>query len=168
LSERQELAYYELVGLGHVADGVVEPPPGIDIRSAVEPADLSNIAEVYNAAFERIDDGVTAAQVAAYGRHPGLAAPGVFLAFERDQAVGVAVGRLDVPAPGGKTRRAAVELLAVRPQYRRQGIAAALLGRLLASLAAAGVETVGATVAPAGEALGVGTLLERYGFRRPE
>ncbi|HSJ59341.1 MAG TPA: GNAT family N-acetyltransferase [Anaerolineae bacterium] len=166
MSEHEELAHYELVGLDGVVRRLAVPPPGIEIRSAVEPADLSNIADVYNAAFERVDNKVTEAHVAGYARHVGMTAPGVFLAFDGALAVGVVVGRLDVPAPGGETRRAGVELLMVRPEYRRRGIAAALLGTLLAWLAATGVEVVGATVDTADREMGVETLLERYGFRR--
>jgi GNAT superfamily N-acetyltransferase len=165
MSEHEDLAYYERVGLGGATDNLPEPPPGIEIRSAVEPMDLSNIADLYNAAFARLDDAVTEAEVAGYARHPGLAARGVFLAFDGPLAVGAIVSKLDVPAPGGETQRAGVELLVVRPEYRRQGIAAALVGRILAWLASIGVETVGATVDASGRELGVVTLLERYGFR---
>ncbi|MBN1660286.1 MAG: GNAT family N-acetyltransferase [Anaerolineae bacterium] len=166
MSEQEGLTYYERIGLVDVAGNLHEPPPGIKIRSAAEPADLSNIVDLYNAAFERLGDEVTEAEVAGYARHPGLAAPGVFLAFDGPLAVGAIVSRLDVPAPGGEARRAGVELLVVRPEYRRRGIAAALVGRILAWLASIGVETVGATVDASGRELGVATLLERYEFRQ--
>lgn len=166
MSAREELIHYQRTGLAGVADLVPAPPPGIEVRSAVAATDLSIIADLYNAAFERIEDRVTEADIAGYARHPGLAAHGVFLAFDGALAVGMVVGRLDVPAPGGETRRAAIELLAVRPGYRRRGIGATLIGDLLARWASIGVETVGAAVGPPGRDMGVGTLLERYGFRR--
>ena len=168
MNDRQEMVYYELVGLGGAQERLIEPPPGIEIRSAVDLSDLSVIAELYNASFEHLRDEVTEADVAGYAWHPGLTAPGVFLAFEGTLAVGLIVGRLDVPAPGGETRRAAVELLVVRPGYRRRRIATVLMGRLLAWLAATGVETVGTTVGRSGSRHGVATLLERYGFQKKQ
>jgi predicted N-acetyltransferase YhbS len=162
VAERESLDYYELTGLEDLSLPRPQPPQGIHIRAVDPEVDLSRIAELYNAAFELVGhDAVTDDEVAAYARHPGMALPGTFLAFEGALAVGVIVGRLDVPAPGGDPRRAAVELLAVRPGYRRRGIAGALVVRMLAWLADQGVQTV--VVAGGGPA--VEALLRRYGFR---
>jgi GNAT superfamily N-acetyltransferase len=168
------LVTYQLDGL---ASGQVlppaTPPRGIALRPADLAADLPAMIELCSASFQATssaaatspvaaDDEVAAcAELAELLRHPGLAPPGAFLALDGDLAVGLGVGRVEVPARGDGSRRAAVELLAVRPGYRRRGIARALLGRLLAWLAARGVETV---VASTGDPVAA-AILEGHGFR---
>jgi GNAT superfamily N-acetyltransferase len=136
-------------------------PAGIHLRAASLPTDLPVIAELYNAVFESGEPGrMTAGEFASLTRHPGISPTGMFLAFAGDLAVGLAVGSVDVPAPGGPAQQGAIEVLAVRPGYRRRGIGRALLHAVLAWLAAQGVEQVSVgTEDPA-----LADLLIRYGF----
>jgi len=172
MTETGPLVTYQLDGLapGQIPAPAV-PPPGIVLQPADLAADLPAMVELCRAAFlpapeqgasPAPDDGFAACdEVGELLRHPGLAPPGAFLALDGDLAVGLAVGRVEVPAAGDGSRRAAVELLAVRPGYRRRGIARALLGRLLAWLAARSVETVVAST----EDPVVAAMLAGHGFR---
>lgn len=171
--EAGDLVSYELAGLeaGQLTLDA-DPPPGILLRLANSAAgleaDLPALVELCEASLLPAaapvpagDEGLACAEVAGLARHPGLAPPGVLVAFDGPLAVGMAVGRVEMPAAAESTRRAAVELLVVRPGYRRRGIARALLGRLLAWLAERGVETVVATT----DQPVVAAMLKRYGFR---
>lgn len=169
MDDASKLVAFELAGLA-AGQGPPPPqmPPGIALRPADLPADLSAIHTLYQIVFAPPatsapggDDGENEAEVAGLIRHPGLAPPGIFLALQGELAVGMVVGRIEVPAAGESTRRAAVELLAVRPDYRRRGIARALLRRLLGWLAERGVQTV---LASTDDPI-VGALLESHGFR---
>ncbi len=169
MNDTSKLVAYELTGL---SAGRRPPPPdlppGIVLRPAALPADLPAINTLYRIVFAppatSAPDGDNAenqAELAGLIRHPGLAPPGILLALQGELAVGMAVGRIEVPAAGDSTRRAAVELLAVRPGYRRRGIARALLRRLLGWLAERGVQTV---LASTDDPI-VAALLESHGFR---
>lgn len=143
------------------------PPPGIHLRAVDLDTDLDAIAEVYNAAYGLEGaDAITPHKVARFTWHPGLSATGTFLALDGERAVGLGVGSVEVPAPGGRARRGArapqgaVELLAVRPEYRRRGIGRALLHAVLGWLAGQGVRVVRASTEDAPALL----LLQRYGF----
>lgn len=136
-------------------------PAGIHIAAVDLPGDLVRISALHNAALGlEGEDALTPKQLADFTRHPGLDLTGAFLAFEGDLAVGVGVGSVEVPAPGGSPRRGVVELLAVLPEHRRQGIGRALLHTVLDWLAEQGVTTVLASV----EDLVPLTMLQRYGF----
>jgi len=137
-------------------------PDGIVLRTAEAPRDLAPIADLYNAAFGRVGaEAVTPQRVARFAFHPGLNPLGVFLAFDGEQAVGLGVARLSVPAGGKTDHRGAVELLAVRPQYQRRGLGHALLATILAWLEGQGVTRVEVgTDRPA-----VIGLLRQHGFR---
>ncbi|MEJ2211805.1 MAG: GNAT family N-acetyltransferase [Anaerolineae bacterium] len=168
MSDTASLVSYQLDGLAPGRSPFpAAPPPGITLRRADLAADLPAMVELCRASFQAAssvagDDEVAAcAELADLLRHPGLAPPGAFLALDGDLFVGLGVGRVEVPARGEGTRRAAIELLAVRPGYRRRGLARALLGRLLAWLAARGVDTVVAST----EDPVVAAMLERHGFR---
>ena len=137
------------------------PPPGIRLCATGLPADLGRIVTVYDAAFGlEGEDALTAAQLAGLSRHPGLDLTGAFLAIDGERAVGVGMGSVEVPAPGGEPHRGAVELLAVLPGYRRRGIARALLHNVLVWLVKQGVTVVEATV----EDVIALAMLEGYGF----
>jgi GNAT superfamily N-acetyltransferase len=137
-------------------------PPGMTLRTVEQPNDFPLIAELYNAAFGLSDTrAVTPEQVAGLAHHPGLSAREAFLVFAGEQAVGLGVGSVELPPPGGASRRGAVELLAVRPGYRRRGIGRALLHAVLSRLHDLGVAQVAASVERAGPL----TMLTRYGFR---
>jgi ribosomal protein S18 acetylase RimI-like enzyme len=135
------------IALPRIGAGRTWPlPAGIALRTAQAPRDLAPIAELYNAAFGRDgDDAVTPQRVARFAYHPGLSPLGVFLAYAGDQAVGLGVARLAVPAPGQADHTGAVELLAVRPGFRRRGLAHALLDAILSWLAQQGVTLVEAS-----------------------
>jgi ribosomal protein S18 acetylase RimI-like enzyme len=136
-------------------------PPGLVIRTAEAPRDLAAIAELYNAAFGRSsDEAVTPERVARFAYHPGVSPLGVFLAVAGDQVVGLGVARLGVPAAGQADHRGAVELLAVRPGYRRRGLARALLDAILDWLEGQGVTRVEAST----ERPAVVGLLAQHGF----
>lgn len=168
MAELRELWTYELGGLtaGHLPLSP-EPPPGIVLQLAKSAADLAAslpaMVELCRVSFPPAitEEAMACAEVADLVRHPGLAPPGALLAFDGDLAVGLALGRVEVPAAGEGSRRAAIELLAVRPGYRRRGIGRALLGQLLAWLAARGVDTV---VASTDDPV-VAAMLEGHGFR---
>lgn len=168
MAEPRELVTYELDGLqaGHLPR-LPEPPPGIVLRLAKSAADLAAalpaMVELCKVSFPPAitEEAVACAEVADVVRHPGLAPPGALLAFDGDLVVGLALGRVEVPAAGEGSRQAAIELLAVRPGYRRRGIGRVLLGRLLAWLAARGVDTVVAST----EDRVVAAMLEGHGFR---
>jgi GNAT superfamily N-acetyltransferase len=137
------------------------PPPGIQLRAVDLEADLAAIAEVYNAAYGLEGaDAITPHKVARFTWHPGLSASGIFLALDGERAVGLGVGSVEVPAPGARARQGAVELLAVRPEYRRRGLGRALLHAVLGWLADQGVRVVRASAEDAPALL----LLQRYGF----
>ncbi len=169
MNDTSKLVAYELVGLG-TGQGPPPPdlPPGVVLRPANLVVDLPAIDELIRVAFatppasaldgDRLENE---AEVAGLVRHPGLAPPGIFLALMGELAVGLGVARIEVPAAGDSTRRAAVELLAVRPDYRRRGIARALLRRLLGWLAERGVQSV---LASTDDPI-VAALLESHGFR---
>jgi GNAT superfamily N-acetyltransferase len=169
MNDDSALHGYQLAGLG-AGRGLLppDPPPGIVMHSARLPADLPALGKLFQAAFApalasgRIgDEEGTQAEVAGLIRHPGLAPPGIFVALDGELMVGLAVGRIEVPAAGESSLRAAVELLAVLPAYRRQGIARALLRLLLAWLADRGVETV---LARTDDPI-VAAMLEQHGFQ---
>jgi GNAT superfamily N-acetyltransferase len=143
------------------------PPVGIHLRAVDLEADLAAIAEVYNAAYGLEGaEAITPHKVARFTWHPGLRATGAFLALEGERAVGLGVGSVEVLAPGAGARRGArahqgaVELLAVRPEYRRRGLGRALLHAVLGWLAGQGVRVVRASAEDAPALL----LLQRYGF----
>jgi GNAT superfamily N-acetyltransferase len=165
MNEASQLVTYQLTGLGAgQGSPPLDLPPGVVLRPANLPDDLPAINRLYQIVFAPPTAHGQAgdhAEVAGLLRHPGLAPSGIFLALMGELAVGLGVGRVEVPAAGDGTRRAAVELLAVRPGYRRQGIGRALLCRLLGWLAERGVETVlASTYDPI-----VAALLESHGFR---
>jgi GNAT superfamily N-acetyltransferase len=169
MADASKLIAYELAGLdtGRLP-APPDLPPGLGLRPANLAADLQAIEELYQIAFTapttsaRADDEAeNQAEIEGLIRHPGLVPPGIFLALHGELAVGLAAGRIEVPAAGDGTRRGAAELLAVHPDYRRRGIARALLHRLLAWLAEHGVQTVlASTDNPI-----VASMLEGYGFR---
>jgi GNAT superfamily N-acetyltransferase len=169
MPDTRELVTYELAGLDA---GQLPPPPDLPPGIALRPADLAaDLPEIEALAQIAFSSPVTPAptnggaenqaEVGGLIRHPGLAPPGIFLALHGGLAVGLAVGRVEVPAAGDGTRRAAVELVAVHPGYRRGGIARALLRRLLAWLAERGVQTV---VASTDDPIVV-AMLQRHGFQ---
>jgi GNAT superfamily N-acetyltransferase len=151
--------------LGDVADALRRTegplPPGLCLRPVDLEDDLSQIMALYNAAFGlEGPDAVTATKAARFTWHPGLHPTGTFLVLDGPLAVGLGVGRVEVPAPGVTAREGAVELLAVRPEYRRRGVARALLHAVLGWLAGQDVSHVRASVEDAPALL----LLQRYGF----
>jgi ribosomal protein S18 acetylase RimI-like enzyme len=160
---RRRLAYLELTGPETViAQGLAPLPAGHYVRPVELDADASLIAELYDAIFQPDDPSkVTPQEVTRLDQHPGLSPTGVFLAFDRELAVGLAVGRVDVPKPDHAGHRGAIELLAVRPGYRRRGIGRALIYAVLGWLADRDVVTVSAAV----EDPEVQGVLKRYGFR---
>lgn len=136
-------------------------PTGFDLRPVELDADLLQIAALYNAAFGlEGPDAVTPNKALRFTWHPGLHPTGAFLVFAGPLAVGLGLGRVEVPAPGSTARRGAVELLAVRPEYRRRGIARALLHAVLGWLASQGVTRVAASVEDTPALL----MVQRYGF----
>jgi len=164
VGDTPEQVYVELADLQaflRQVEGTISLPPGITLRPVNPACDEAIIAELYNAAFREPLEKVTARDVAGYARHPGLEHEGVFLAFDGPLAVGLVVGRVDVPAPGGAGHRGAVELLAIRPGYRRRGIGRALIIRVFRWLAEHQVRRVGATA----ENPAIVGILESYGFR---
>jgi GNAT superfamily N-acetyltransferase len=165
MSEAGEQAYVELADLPaflRQVEGTGGLPPGITLRPVEPVSDDVVIAELYNAAFHHDPlEKVTASDVAGYARHPGLAHQGIFLAFDGPLAVGLVIGRVDVPAPGGEAHRGAVELLAIRPGYRRRGIGRGLIYRVFHWLAEQQVRRVGATA----ESPDIVNILRSYGFR---
>ncbi|HSJ54246.1 MAG TPA: GNAT family N-acetyltransferase [Anaerolineae bacterium] len=165
MSEASEQAYVEMADLPAFLRQVGETgdlPPGITVRPVNPVSDEAVIAELYNAAFRYEPlEKVTAQDVAGYARHPGLTHQGVFLAFDGCLAVGLVVGRVDVPAPGGEAHRGAVELLAIRPGYRRRGIGRELIYRVFHWLAEQQVRRVGATA----ENPAIVDILKTYGFQ---
>jgi ribosomal protein S18 acetylase RimI-like enzyme len=166
MSELGDMIQMQLANLEGLLRRLAAPlPSGIRLRSADLVADLPLIAGLYNAAFARDEsETITPDEVARYVRHPGLEPLAVFLAFAGEVAVGLAIGKREVPAPGQPARRGTLELLAVRSDYRGLGIGRALLHRSLAWLAEQGVDRV---VAATDHPLVVG-LLRRYGFRPAE
>lgn len=132
-------------------------PAGIHLRTAELPADLPLIAELYNATFE---DKVTSEEMTYLAYHPSLSHRGILLAFAGDTAVGLVVGSLAPASPDQAGRRGAIELLIVRPGYRRRGIGRALVHAVLSWLADQGVSTVSVSA----EGSTVPTVLARYGF----
>lgn len=163
MSTDDDLVYLQLTDLAGALRRVdARLPPGIGLRTADPAADLGCIAELYGAAFDMSSPGkVTSDEVARLAQHPGLRANGVFLAFDGDLAVGLGVGRVDVPAPGGTAHQGAIELLAVRPGYRRRGIGRALIRAVLIWLASQHVATVGVSA----EDPTLLAVLKQYGFR---
>jgi ribosomal protein S18 acetylase RimI-like enzyme len=165
MDEGGEQVYVELADLTaflRQAEGIGDLPPGISLRPVHPLQDGADIVELYNAAFDFEPlEKLTAGDVARYVQHPGLAQQGIFLAFDGTLAVGLVVGRVDVPAPGGEAHRGAVELLAIRPGYRRRGIGRALIYQVFRWLAEQQVRRVGATA----ENPAVVDILVRYGFR---
>jgi ribosomal protein S18 acetylase RimI-like enzyme len=184
VSDTERLVHLQLADPG-AALGQLDrrPPAGIHLRAADLPADLPLIAELYNAIFapDEAPRGSKAERSAAAGRsadpgqvtiqefarltqHPGISPTGMFLAFAGEQAVGLAVSKIDVPAPGGADHRGAIELLGVRTGFRRRGIGRALIRAALGWLVERGVQQVSASAAnPI-----VPDMLSRYGFRRIE
>lgn len=164
MSETNEQVYVELADLQaflRQVGGTGDLPPGITLRPVDPASDDAVIAELYNAAFHHEPlEKVTPRDVAGYARHPGLAHQGVFLAFDGPLAVGLVVGRVDVPAPGGEAHRGSVELLAVRPGYRRRGIGRGLIYQVFHWLAGQQVRRVGATA----ESPDIVDILVSYGF----
>jgi ribosomal protein S18 acetylase RimI-like enzyme len=144
------------------AGGCWPLPAGLVLRTAEAPRDLAPIADLYNAAFGRVGaEAVTPQRVERFAYHPGLSPLGVFLAFDGDQAVGLGVARISLPAGGQTDHRGSVELLAVRPSHQRGGLGHALLATILAWLENQGVTRVEAsTDRPA-----VIALLKKHGFR---
>jgi GNAT superfamily N-acetyltransferase len=163
VSHPERLVHLQLPDLAAALLRLEAPlPAGIRIRFAELAADLSLIAELYNTVFEPDSPGkVSAGEVAHFAQHPGLNPGGVFLAFDDELAVGLGVGSLQVPAAAETIRQGAIELLAVRPGYRRRGIGRALIYQVLTWLAGQGVSTVGVSA----EHPFLLTVLKRYGFR---
>jgi len=164
VTDTTEQVYVELANLQaflRQMEGIDDLPRGIALRPVNQASDEAVIAELYNAAFREPLEKVTARDVAGYARHPGLEHEGVFLAFDGPLAVGLVVGRVDVPAPGGDAHRGAVELLAIRPGYRRRGIGRALIFRVFRWLVEHQVRRVGATA----ENPAIVGILKSYGFR---
>ncbi len=153
----------QLTGLEKVIsryEGIL--PPGIRLRAVDLASDPPRIADLYNAVFEAEDPGkVTPEEVTRLTQHPGLKPTGAFLAFDGDLAVGLGVGSVDMPTPGMAEHQGAIELLIVRPGYRRQGIGRALVHAVLSWLAEQGVVTVGVSA----EDPGVLGVLKKYGFQ---
>ena len=112
------------------------------------------------------DDPVKATpdEIANYARHPGLEPAGVHLALDGDLVVGLGVGRMELAGPGSQSHQGVIELLAVRPGYRRRGIGRALVHNLLDWLVAQGAAMVGASA----ENAAVVDVLKKYGFQRLE
>jgi ribosomal protein S18 acetylase RimI-like enzyme len=158
-----DLVHLQLTNLaGAIRQAEGPLPTGIRLRTADPATDLPLIAELYNAAFGPADPAkATPEEVARLAQHPGLDPGGVFLAFDGDLAVGLGVASVEVSTAWQTAHRGAIELLAVRPAYRRQGIGRALIGAVLAWLADQGVVTVGASA----EDPVVIALLQRHGFR---
>jgi GNAT superfamily N-acetyltransferase len=136
-------------------------PPHIRLRAVDLDGDVPRIADVYNAAFGLEGrDALTAEQVLQLTWHPGLKPKGAFLAYDGERAVGLAVGSVDVPVPGGAAHRGAVEVLAVQPDYQQRGIGRALLHAVLSWHVEQGVKVVVASV----EAPRPLAILRHYGF----
>lgn len=165
MSDAGEQVYVEVSDLQaflRQAEGAGGLAPGIALRPASLAGDEEVIAELVNTVFGfESQERVTGTDVAGFGRHPGLASQGIFLAFDGSLAVGVVIGRVDVPAPGGEAHRGAVELLAVRTGYRQRGIGRQLIYQVFSWLAEQQVQRVGAT---AQEPRTV-DILKSYGFR---
>lgn len=159
----EHLVHLQLPDLAEALPRLEAPlPAGVRVRVADLAGDRSLIAELYNAVFEPDSPGkVSAGEVAHFAQHPGLDPGGVFLAFDGELAVGLGVGSLQVPGATETARRGAIELLAVRPGYRRRGIGRALIYRVLSWLAAQGVSTAGVSAEPPF----LLRVLKRYGFR---
>ncbi len=162
MSDGSELVRLELNDLARALHQTDRPwPAGIGLRTAELPADLPLIAELYNAAFEDTgSDRVTPEQMACLAYHPSLSHRGILLACAGSTAVGLVVGSLDLTSANRAGRRGAIELLVVRPGYRRRGIGRALVHAILRWLADQGVSTVSASA----EGSTVPALLARYGF----
>jgi GNAT superfamily N-acetyltransferase len=136
-------------------------PCGLDLRPVELDVDLPQIAALYNTAFGlEGPDAVTPNKALRFTLHPGLHPTGAFLVLDGPVPVGLGVGRVEIPAAGASARLGAVELLAVRPEYRRRGVASALLHAVLGWLAGQGVTHVHASVEDTPALL----LLQRYGF----
>jgi ribosomal protein S18 acetylase RimI-like enzyme len=163
VDESPSLIHLQLADLAAAIRHTAGPlPPGMHLRTVDLPADFSLIAELYNAAFGLSGTGaVTPEQVAGLVHHPALSASAAFLVFAGEQAVGLGVASVELSPPGGTGRRGAVELLAVRPGYRRRGIGRALLHAVLSRLHDLGVRLAVASVEDAGPL----AMLTRYGFR---
>jgi GNAT superfamily N-acetyltransferase len=159
------LVHLQLAGLLATLAALDAPlPAGIHLRAADLATDLSLIAELYNAAFEPEGPAkVTPQEVAHFVQHPGLSHGGVFLAFDRAWPVGLGVGSIRLPTAAEKEHHGAIELLAVRPAYRRRGIGRALIHRVLTWLLGQGITTVGVGVGADSPFLVA--ALQRYGFR---
>ena len=158
-----DLVHLQLTDLARAIRQAEGPlPAGIRLRTADPATDLPLIAELYNVAFGPSDPAkATPDEVARLAQHPGLDPSGVFLAFDGDLSVGLGVASVELSATWHTAHRGAIELLAVRPAYRRQGIGRALVRAVLAWLADQGVVTVGVSA----EDPAVIALLQRYGFR---
>jgi GNAT superfamily N-acetyltransferase len=132
----------------------------IRMRRANLAGDLQGLASLYNASFG-LDglDAITPEQIAQITLHPGIDPSGAFLAMDGNLEVGLCVGSIEMPEPGGD-RRGNIELLVVRPEYRRLGVGRALLHAALQWLVERGVSVVGAVVQEA-EPL---AILKKYGF----
>jgi GNAT superfamily N-acetyltransferase len=163
VNDAARLIYMELTDLhGTLCQLGATLPPGISLRAARLPADLAIIAQVYNSVFDPgAPNSVMAEEFAHLDRHPGISPTGILLAFDGDLAIGLAVGRIDVPAPGGTAHQGAIELVAVCSDYRGQGIGRALIHATLAWLAERGAQTVSVST----EDPTLADLLARYGFQ---
>ncbi len=163
MSDSSNLVHLELTDLPGALRRIGSAwPAGISLRTADLPADLPLIADLYNAAFDRAEPGkVTPEEIAHLTYHPGLSHKGILLALAGDTAVGLVVGSLDLTAPEEASRRGAIELLAVRPGYRRRGVGRALVHAALRWLVSQGVSRVSASA----EGPDVLTVLARYGFK---
>lgn len=162
MAEARNLVTYELAGLeANRLLLAAEPPPDIPLRPADLAVDLPAMIELCQISFALAREETACAEVMDIARHPGLGPPGVFVALDGGLMVGMVVGRIEMPAPGQGTRRAAVELMVVHPGYRRRGIGRALLGRLLTWLADRGVDRVVAST----EDPVVAAILEGHGFQ---
>ena len=134
-------------------------PPGIRLRAVDQALDLPQVAALYNEAFSHEEgEALSPEQLARLVWHPGLSPKAAFLAFDGERVVGLGVASAETPGAG--TRRGAVELLAVRPDYQQRGIGRALLHALLAWLAGEEIAVVRASVDDPKPL----AILQHYGF----
>ena len=168
MEEARELQYLQIGDLETVLRRTgwkAKPPPGISLRAADPAAEAALIARLYNDAFacEPLET-ITPQDVTHFAWHSGLVAFRVVIAEEEGLAVGLAVGRVEVRAAGDRSLQGAVELVAVRPGYRRRGVGRALAYHLMQWLKERGAALVGATA----ENPVVVDVLVSYGFQPAE
>lgn len=144
-------------------------PPGYSLRAAI-PADAGTIARQRGRMFVDMGDltpaGAEAQQEVWTAWLRGALASGEYVGIVAQQG-GEVVGGVGlmffprIPSPKDPaTRRAYVLNMSVEPAHRRQGLAEALMGAVLAEVRARGLRSVTLNAAPMGRA-----LYERLGFR---